>query len=176
MSSIVNLDMCLIASSGLLPVNLLQEVFYDTLNELNGKIQNSILFLNNTKVGKVTLKDRIIVQTYSENASFVKKQTKLLRETFSRRADVAVKNYAYELEQEEKRLRESDLALEELENRIRENQKLQKKQEKAIERQSMDACEAIVLELKEAAENQGYDIVEEKTEEGVRLQFIRRIY
>ena len=40
----------------------------------------------------------------------------------------------------------------------------------------MSSCEAIVLELKDAAENQGYAIVEEKTEEGVQLQFIRRAY
>ena len=48
--------------------------------------------------------------------------------------------------------------------------------EKAISKQNMSSCEAMALELKEAAENQGYDIVENKTEEGIQLQFIRRIY
>lgn len=176
MSSIVNLDMCLIASKGLLPEPMLHEVFYSTLNELNGTIHKGILLINNIAIGKITLKDRIIVQTYNENVSLVKKQTILLRENFTRRADIAIKNYAYELEQEKKRAYESNMALEELNARIRETEKLQKKQVEAIKRQNMDACEAIVAELKEAADNQGYDIIEEKTEEGAQLQFIRRVY
>ena len=49
-------------------------------------------------------------------------------------------------------------------------------QQKAIKKQEMSSCDAIVLELKEAAENQGYDIVEEKTNNGVQLQFVRRTY
>ena len=49
-------------------------------------------------------------------------------------------------------------------------------QQHAIKKQEMSSCDAIVLELKEAAENQVYDIVEEKTNNGVQLQFIRRIY
>ena len=176
MSSIVNLDMCLIASSGLLPTEILHEVFFNTLRELNGTIQNNILSINNQRIGEITLKDRILVQTYSENVAYVNSQVRLLRETFTRRADVAIKNYAYELEQEKRRAIESNLASKELEARIKKTEELQLKQEKAIERQKLDSCEAIVMELKEPAENQGYDIIEEKTEEGIQLQFVRRIY
>ena len=176
MSSTVNIDMCLIASKGLLPTNKLHEVFLDTLKELNGCISNGILSINNTRIGKISLKDRIVVQTYSENARLVQSQTDLLRKTFTRRSEVAVKNYSYELEQEKKRAQESDLAYEELVKKVNSIDKQIKAQEKAIQKQEMPSCEAIVLELKEAAENQGYDIVEEKTEQGTQLQFVRRIY
>ena len=176
MSSTVNIDMCLIASKGLLPTAKLHEVFLDTLKELNGNITNGILSFNNTRIGKISLKDRIVVQTYSENANYVQQQTKLLRDTFTRRSKIAVQNYSYELEQEKKRAKESEIALAELEKRLKAIDNKIQEQEKAIQKQEMPSCEAIVLELKEAAKNQGYDIVEEKTNEGTQLQFVRRIY
>lgn len=176
MSSTVNLDMCLIASKGLLPETTLHKVFMDTLNELNGSVNNNILSINNRNIGKISLKDRIIIQTYSEHADMVKKATEELREAFTRRAKVAIDNYSYELEQEKKRAQESDLAYAELMKRINSIDKQIEDQQKAIQKQEMSSCDAIVLELKEAAENQGYDIVEEKTNNGVQLQFIRRAY
>jgi len=176
MSSTVNIDMCLIASKGLLPTKKLHEVFNDTLSELNGNIQNGILFINNNRIGKVSLKDRIIIQTYSERAKSVKNATEELRNTFTRRAKMAINNYSYELEQEKKRAQESDLAFAELEKRIKSIDKKIDEQQHAIKKQGMSSCDAIVLELKESAENQGYDIVEEKTNNGVQLQFVRRAY
>ena len=119
MSSTVNIDMCLIASKGLLPTKKLHEVFNDTLSELNGNIQNGILFINNNRIGKVSLKDKIIIQTYSEHAKSVKNATEELRTVFSRRAKVAIDNYALELEQEKKKAQESELAFAELEKRIK---------------------------------------------------------
>lgn len=176
MSSTVNIDMCLIASKGLLPETKLHEVFMDTLKELNGSINDNILSINNKNIGKISLKDRIIIQTYSEHANMVSQATEKLREVFSRRAKVAVDNYSYELEQEKKRTQESDLAYEELMKRINTIDKQIEDQQKAIKKQEMSSCEAIVEELKEAAENQGYEITEEKTSNGVQLQFIRRTY
>ena len=176
MSSTVNLDMCLIASKGLLPIEELHKVFNDTLCELNGTITNGILKINDKSIGKISLKDRIIVQTYSEHANEVRIATEKLREVFTRRAKVAIDNYSYELEQEKKRAQESDLAYAELMKRINSIDKQIEEQQKAIKKQEMSSCDAIVLELKEAAENQGYDIVEEKTNNGVQLQFIRRTY
>lgn len=176
MSSIVNLDMCLIASKGLLPIEKLHEVFKDTLCELNGRIENNVLSINNNKIGKVSLKDRIIIQTYSENVNNVKRLTQELRDTFSRRAKVAINNYSYELEEEKKRAQESDLAYAELMKRINFIDKQIEEQKHAIKKQEMSSCNAIVLELKEAAENQGYEVIEEKNNNSVQLQFIRRIY
>ena len=176
MSSTVNLDMCLIASKGLLPTEQLHKVFMDTLKELNGSISNNVLSINNKSIGKISLKDRIIIQTYSEHANMVRQATEELREVFTRRAKVAIDNYSYELEQEKKRAQESDLAYAELMKRINSIDKQIEEQQKAIKKQEMSSCDAIVLELKEAAENQGYDIVEEKTNNGVQLQFIRRTY
>ena len=176
MSSTVNLDMCLIASKGLLPETTLHKVFMDTLEELNGSINNSVLSINNNRIGKISLKDRIIIQTYSEHANEVRRATEELREVFTRRAKVAIDNYYYELEQEKKRAQESDLAYAELMKRINFIDKQIEEQQKAIKKQEMSSCDAIVLELKEAAENQGYDIVKEKTNNGVQLQFIRRTY
>ena len=176
MSSTVNLDMCLIASKGLLPETTLHKVFMDTLEELNGSINNSVLSINNNRIGKISLKDRIIIQTYSEHANEVRRATEKLREVFTRRAKVAIDNYSYELEQEKKRAQESDLAYAELMKRINSIDKQIEDQQKAIKKREMSSCDAIVLELKEAAENQGYDIVEEKTNNGVQLQFVRRTY
>lgn len=176
MSSTVNLDMCLIASKGLLPQDKLHEVFVDTLQELNGSINNNVLCINNKNIGKISLKDRIIVQTYSENANEVRKATEELRNVFTRRAQIAIRNYEFQLEQEKKRAQESDLAYAELMKRINSIDKQIEDQQKAIKKQEMSSCDAIVLELKEAAENQGYDIVEEKTNNGVQLQFVRRTY
>ena len=176
MSSTVNLDMCLIASKGLLPETTLHKVFMDTLEELNGSISKNILSINNKNIGKISLKERIILQTYSEHANEVRRATEELREVFTRRAKVAIDNYSYELEQEKKRAQESDLAYAELMKRINSIDKQIEEQQHAIKKQEMSSCDAIVLELKEAAENQGYDIVEEKTNNGVQLQFIRRIY
>lgn len=176
MSSTVNLDMCLIASKGLLPETTLHKVFMDTLEELNGSIDNSVLSINNNRIGKISLKDRIIIQTYSEHAYEVRRATEELREVFTRRAKVAIDNYSYELEQAKKRVQESDLAYAELMKKINSIDKQIEDQQKAIKKQEMPSCDAIVLELKEAAENQGYDIIEEKTNNGVQLQFIRRVY
>ena len=47
MSSTVNIDMCLIASKNLLPIETMHSIFLDTLNELNGEIKNDTLFINN---------------------------------------------------------------------------------------------------------------------------------
>lgn len=176
MSSIVNLDMCLIASKGLLPKEKLHEVFLETLPEINGTIKNNVLYIDNQTIGTISLKDRIVIQIYSERASFVKNKTNELRNVFTRRSQVEVENYKNELEEEKKIFEESNLAYEELRRRIKENENKIVQQEKAISKQNMSSCEAMALELKEAAENQGYDIVENKTEEGIQLQFIRRIY
>ncbi len=176
MSSVVNLDMCLIASKGLLPKEKLHEVFLETLPEVNGIIKNNILYIDNQPIGSISLKDRIVVKTYSERALLAKNKTTELRNVFTRRSQVAIEDYKNELETEQRRLKESNLAYEELKKRIKENQNKIEQQEKAIVKQNMSSCEAMTLELKESAENQGYDVVENKTEEGIQLQFIRRIY
>jgi len=144
MSSIVNLDMCLIASKGLLPETTLHKVFMDTLEELNGSINNSVLSINNNRIGKISLKDRIIIQTYSEHANEARRATEELREVFTRRAKVAIDNYSYELEQEKKRAQESDLAYAELMKRINSIDKQIEDQQKAIKKQEMSSCDAIV--------------------------------
>lgn len=176
MSSRVNINMCLIASKGLLPTNKLHEVFMETLSELNGTINNGVLYINDFRVGLLSLKERIVIQTYSEHAEQVKTKTTKLREIFSRRAQVAIDDYKRELEIEKKKLECSDLEYTELLKRIEETDRKIKEQAQAVKKQQMSSCEAIVLELKEAAENQGYDILEEKTDEGIELQLIRRIY
>lgn len=174
MSSTVNIDMCLIASKGLLPTENLHKLFKDTVNELNGDIlKDRTLTIEGRLVGVVSLKERIIVQTSRYNSM---PKIEQLRDVFNRRSEIAIKNYKFQLEQERKRIQESNLAEEELRKRIEQADQKIIEQEKAVQKQEMSSCDAIVIELKEAAENQGYDIVEEKTEEGVKLQFIRRVY
>lgn len=176
MSSIVNINMLLIAAKGLLPTNKLHEVFLDTLKELNGTVKNGVLFINDLRIGLLSMKDRIVIQTYSEHKLVVIAKTNELREVFTRRASVAIEDYKSELENEKKKIEQSDLAYNDLMKRIQEVDYKIKAQKSAASKQQMPSCEAMVLELKEAAENQGYDIAEEKTEEGIQLQFIRRAY
>ena len=176
MSSIVNIDMCLIASTGLLPNNILHEVFMDTLNELNGHILNNVLYIDNNQIGKISLKNRIVIQTYNENQKMIKKKTEELRNTFTRRSQVAIENYEEQLKEEKRRIQESNLAYNELLREINKIDKAIEVQAKAVEKQKLPSCEAMVFELKESAENQGYDVLEEHTKDGVELQFIRRVY
>ncbi len=176
MSSTVNIDMCLIASKNLLPIETMHSIFLDTLNELNGEIKNDTLFINNKKIGTIYLKDRILIRTVSELAQEVTKATEKLRTTFSRRAQVEIDNYTYYLKKEKERIEKAENNIDVLQKDISAIDKKIEDNKKAIARQSMSSCEAIVEELKEAALNQGYDIEEEKTNNGVQLQFVRRVY
>ena len=176
MSSTVNIDMCLIASKNLLPIEIMHSIFLDTLNELKGEIKNDILFINDKKIGTIYLKDRILVRTDSELTQEVEKTTEKLRTTFSRRAQVEIDNYAYYLKKEKERIEKTGVDINEVNKDIGIIDKKIEDQQKAIKRQEMSSCEAIVEEIKEAAENQGYEVIEEKTNSGVQLQFVRRTY
>ena len=176
MSSIVNLDLSLIASKGLLPNDIMAKVFKECLKECHGFIDNNILYIDNACVGKITINDRIIVQTSSEALEDVKRLTEDLRSLFTKRSSVEIKNYQSFLSEKKKQLKQTSLVDEQIKKAIAELEKTEQEVNKAIERQQMTSCEAIVEELKEAAFNQGYDIEESKTENGIQLQFVRRVY
>ena len=71
---------------------------------------------------------------------------------------------------------QSNLEILELKKRLSIIESKIESQDKAIKRQQMESCQAMVEELKDAAINQGYDIIEEKNENGIQLQFVRREY
>jgi uncharacterized FlaG/YvyC family protein len=176
MSSIVNLNILLVASTGLLPHERLLKVFDRALVEVNGSIQNGILNINNQRVGKVYINNRIVVQTYSEYASQANTVVEGLRTVFNRKAEIEIQNYQDELNKKKQRLIQEQIDLIELEKKLKTLDNEIQLSNKAVKKQAMSSCEAMVVELKDAATNQGYCIVEEKTTNGMQIQFVRRDY
>lgn len=176
MSSSVNIDLCLISSANLLPKKEMNEIFLEAVNELGGKISNNILVLNGINIGKLSIGTRIVVQTYTENADFVKKSTEELRKIFTRRSNNANANYIARLEEERKRIEQSNLEFAEFEKQLNSINKSINSSKKAAERQKMSSCDAIKDELIESAINKGYDVVENNVNGEIQLQFIRREY
>lgn len=176
MSSRVNINMLLISSKGLLDKERILKIFNEALVECNGSIKNNLLYINNLAIGKLFINERIVVETYTEHREKVLKSTETLREIFNRRVKIAVKNTQNDLINEKNRLMKSELELEELERKLKTIDDTILVQNNALIKQEMPVCEAMVAELKETATNQGYDIIEEETESGIQLQFIRRTY
>lgn len=177
MSSTLTANMSLIASAHILPKNQMATIFEDCLKELGGEIRLGSLVVKGVKLGAINIGERIVLRYPVEfNDSNRSKLRELVRDTFTRRVDIAQKNYLAELERQKKEIEASNQALEEIKKNLEAIQKVEKKSKEAMERQRMSQCEAIKGELIDAAMAQGYEIAEEKTKEGVQLQFIRRSY
>ncbi len=176
MSSIVNIDLMLICSKDLLPKERMVSVLDSCLKELNCKIENNVLYIKENAVGKIIIKDRILVQTYSERRSNAIKLLTALRELYTRKSKIEFEKYKEYLEEQKRIIKEQNIISEKIEKELKEFENKINKMNVAKEVQEMSPCEAIVAELKEAAECQGYDVVEEKTDNGVQLQFVRRSY
>lgn len=177
MSSTVNMDMALIATSNILPSSRLKEVFEECVKELGYTIKHDRLFLENIDLGILTIKDRIVL-TFSSDLNNSKKTEirQKLRETFTRRVEIAHENYLYDLKQKKEELTKESLVEKELLESLKNIDKEIKKSEVGFERQQLSECEALKAEIMDAAVAQGYEVVEENTENGVQLQFIRRDY
>lgn len=176
MSSIVKLDLVLISPKNLLPQELMVKVFNDCLSECNGKIVNGSLFINGEQVGKISIKERIVVQTYSENVNKINKMVKELRNLYTVRSEVEYHNYQSYLQDKVIALEKEQETNDEIQKELERIKKAEKESAKAHERQQLPSCNAIIEELKETAEQQGYDVDEVKTENGTRLQLVRRVY
>ena len=176
MSSSVKLDLCLISSANLLPKQEMEKIFEDAVKELGGRIVDNILFLDNKQIGKLSIGSRIIIQTYSENVNFVINTTEKLRSIFTRRSEIANINYVARMEEEKRKLEQSNLEFAEFEKKIKTIDKDIKSSKKAAEIQKMSSCEAIKTELIESAINKGYDVVQNEINGEIQLQFIRREY
>ena len=99
-----------------------------------------------------------------------------LRETFTRRVGIAHENYLYELKKKKEELEAQNLVETELIESLKTIDKEIEKSEVGFERQQLSECDALKAEIVDAAIAQGYEVVEEKTDSGVQLQFIRREY
>lgn len=176
MSSSVNIDLCIISSANLLPEEEMKSIFEEAVCELGGVIKENVLFLDNKRIGKLTIGSRIIIQTYSENVNFVRETTEELRNIFTRRSQNANLNYIARMEEERKRLEQSNLEFSEFEKRIKAIDQSIESSQKAAERQKMSSCDAIKNELIESAINKGYDVVQNEVDGEIQLQFIRRAY
>ena len=174
MSSTVNMDMLLISTSNIIPSSMLKSVFEQCVEEIGGVIRNNELFLNNERLGKLTINNRIVLSFESDfDTSKRKGVRELLRNTFTRRVGVAHENYLFDLEKKKKEFESQTLVERELIDSI--NKDIERS-EKAFERQQLDECEALKAEIVDAAIAQGYEVVEEKNSNGIQLQFIRREY
>ena len=177
MSSTVNMDMVLISTSNILPSNLLRAVFEESVKELGGTIQNGNLFLGKENLGKLTLNSRIVLSFSTDFDNSKRGQVrKLLRDTFTRRVSTAHENYLYQLKKEKEQLAEQNRVESMILESIKKIDEEIEKSEVGFERQQLSECDALKAEIVDAAIAQGYEVVEENTDSGVQLQFIRREY
>lgn len=174
MSSTVNFDMTLMAASCIVPEQTMRRVFLSCVEEMHGEVKSNALYIDGERLGQLTLGKRIILQHGSYMPASGKKDE--LRKLFTKRIAVAQTDYLNELEESQRRLRESAAAEASLLAEIKEMERAKAKSVSAMQRQEKPECEAIKEELCEAAEAKGYDVVEEKTEQGIQLQFVRREY
>ena len=177
MSSTVNMDMALISSSNILPAEQLKKVFEECVKELGGVISNNNLIIGNELLGRLTINSRIILsfQNDLDNAKRVQYRG-LLRETFTKRVAVVHENYLFELEQKKINLAKQAAVKQELLESLEQTEEEIEKTKIGFERQQLSECDALKAEIVDAAIAQGYEVVEEKTDSGVQLQFIRREY
>lgn len=177
MSSTIHMDMALIATANILPKDKMHEVFMACVSELNGRVVNNVLEINGETLGTLTFNDRIILSFSSDYPSTKRTDMRnLIRDVFTRRANIAHKDYLYHLEQDKKAIESSNAVADEIRRSLIQIEKEQKKSEIAMQRQEMSECEALKAELMDAAVAQGYEVTEEKTEQGIQLQFVRREY
>lgn len=174
MSSTVHFDMTLMATSNVVPAQIMKRVFMECVKEMSGELKGSSLFVGGSYIGSLHVGERIILSYDSDLRQSEKRGE--LRGLFTRRLAVAQRDYLYELEEKEKRLKESEAAEASLLDELAELEKSKVLSQKAMQRQCKPECEAMKEELCEAAEMKGYDVIEEKTEQGIQLQFIRREY
>ncbi len=174
MSSTINLDMTLLAASNIVPQEIAHSVFLSCVKEMEGEIRHNVLTVQGQTLGRIVMGSRIVLQ-YDSDRGFSKKREDL-RALFTRRISVAQADYLHELEEDERRLRESRAAEESLLAELANIERQKQKSLVAMRRQEKPSCEAIKDELCEAAEMKGYDVIEEKTDQGIQLQFVRRQY
>ena len=174
MSTIVNVDMFLISSKGMIPKDLMIKCFNDTLLELNGKIVKNNLYINNKNVGTIQIKDRIVVKTDNDYKDKLDEILKL-RDLYNLRSDVLFENYQIELSEQIEKLKQEELAKDKLLKMISELEETKETSIKSNTRQKMDNCYAIKEELIEEAYNQGFDVIDNSTDQ-IQLQFIKRTY
>ena len=174
MSSTIRMNMTLLGASGIVPASTMKEVFLSCVKEMNGEIINSTITMDGKNLGRLSLGERIVLQYESENTNSQKREE--LRGLFSRRVQVAQINYLQTLENQRARLEKNEAADRELHRQIEELDRKERKSQEAMQRQEKPACVAIKEELCVAAEEKGFDVIEEETDQGVELQFIKRIY
>lgn len=174
MSSMVQVNMVLIASKNLLPINQMEKCFKDCLSETNCEIVNGNLVMNNITLGKLLLGERIVVKTYNSEKSILD-QTKELRNLFSRRSEILYQNYQNDLEDKMIKAKQSLEHSNELKKFIDTISKQKEKSIVALQRQQKENCIALKEELIEEAQNQGYDVIDNSSNE-IKLQFIKRSY
>lgn len=177
MSSVVrNINLHLICASNLLPKDEMINSFMNTIDELNIKISKNNLVFSNGKTAKITMGERIVIHTDSNQISSIQSQIELLRELFTRRAVVAQKNYQDQLLEQSYRANRENHDATELKNIVDQLEMKMVQSEEALKIQQLPSCEALVEELKISAINKGYEVVQTQNNDNVQLQFVRRTY
>lgn len=176
MSSIVKLSLLLISPTGLLPKDIMMKTFSRALNEVRGTIEDGVLMIQNQKIGKVLCGERIVVQTMDDSLHKTAPLVEALRKVFTHKSSIEIANYQFSLNQEKLRLQQTENDLIQLEKNLKLLEEKLATQNKAVLKQNMSSCDAMIEELKEAAIQQGYEIIESKNEEQIQLQFVRIEY
>ncbi len=174
MSSYARVNMLLIASKGLLPKLEMEKILRECLEETRCSIVNKQFFVDKKAVGTVLIGDRIVVQTLQTGAALLK-EIENLRKLYTLRAEVAYKNYCFEIEQKQRKARQEILDADELARFIRKTETQKQEAITAHQRQEKAPCIALKEELISEAESQGYDVIDQSKEE-ICLQFVKREY
>lgn len=174
MSTTVKLGLGLLVSKGILPKEEMLSVFNTCIEELGYKLNNNILTLNGQSLGKLTIRDRIIINMAQEQAKLYMDQIDNIRSLFAIRSEVAQKNYITKRQEELKRISHDEKSFDKLQKELELEELTMKK---AFERQQLESCEALKEELIEAAVNNGYEVEEISNKSShIQLQLVRREY
>lgn len=174
MSTKVNLEIALLAAKNTLSRDDMIKTFNSCVEELGFKIINNFLSVSGKIIGKLSIKDRIVLSIESGLEKDYTNEIELLRSRYAMSTEVLQKNYL----SHKKALLEKEMYSSSVYNKLKQEIELEEAQMKrALIRQRKDACEAIKDELIEAALNNGYEVEQSiNKDNNIQLQLVRREY
>lgn len=176
MSSHAQLSVSVIISNGLVSPQMSRELFISCLHDLDGELKGNDVFMKGIPLGTVSFSKRVVLEANPVVFANTKKEREELRKLITKRSLIAQENYINNLLIEKERLENSSKVFQELSDQVETLNSEIRQSEIAKKRQVLDECHAFEQELCEEAENQGFDVITENTENGIQLQFIKREY
>lgn len=171
MSTRVVVKMFLMCVSNVLPKKELESCFLEVLNKTNCKVENDVLIFNNSKIGNISLTDRIVVKYTNERFTYKLNE---VRDVLNKVLPGYIASYNNILEQDKIDIQKSNDV--NILMRLRKIEIAQEEIKRKLDIQNKEEVDAMKNELIESAYSKGYVVEENSTNEGVELQFIKRQY